>query len=156
MTSLTPLCTSRTRARELERYSTSTADRTLVAGSCVCAGRGRDDGRARLRVRLLEILREREVLRLLWHMTVEALFHRVCGDWLGGIAAGPRLEPPAACRPVLLRVLDHEGNGLAGGAFQVATVIHRREVADIVSEHGAVRVRGRAAALQTVQPGCIH
>jgi hypothetical protein len=54
------------------------------------------------RVRLLEILRVREVLRFLGRMAVEALFHRVCGDWLRGIAASPRLEPPAACRHVFL------------------------------------------------------
>src|SRR6202171_1428196 len=133
-------------------------DRTLVGGSGkgIAKGVGHDNRRTRLseRALLLEILREREVLRLLGHMAVEALFHRVCGDWLRGIAASPRLEPPAAGRRVLLGVLDHEGNGLAGGASQVVTIL-RREVADIVSEHGAVQVRRRAAALQTVEPSRI-
>jgi len=67
-----------------------------LIGSALRAGTTTVSHPARPARVLLEILRERVVLRLLRHMAVEALFHRVGGDWLRGIAASPRLEPPSA------------------------------------------------------------
>src|SRR5882762_3411205 len=51
---------------------------------------------------LLKVSREHIVVPFLGHMAAEALFRRVVGDRLGGIAAFPRLEPPAARRRVFL------------------------------------------------------
>src|SRR5882757_10262150 len=87
-------------------------------------------------------------------MAVEALFRRIVGDRFGRIAAFPCLEPPAARRRILFRVLDHYGEEFT--ASLVIDTVVQGKLPDVVDENRAVRVCGRAAVLEPVSADRVH